>query len=72
MAYFKINEPNKKTKWIKNVDNENGTLTFSSTCEGYEGLYSRSSGIIADSELKRIKFHFKEKYPELEYLEIDY
>jgi hypothetical protein len=65
MAYFRIDEPNKDRKWIKSVDNENGTLEFS---KSRNGSYSRSDGIIANSELQRLKFHFTEKYPELQYL----
>jgi len=65
MAYFRIDEPNKDRKWIKSVDNENGTLEFSNS---RSGSYSRSDGIIANSELQRLKFHFIEKYPELQYL----
>lgn len=68
MAYFRIDEPNKKTKWIKSVDNQNGKLEFSTS---KSGCYDRSSGIIANSEAQRLKFLFKEEYPELEYLKVD-
>lgn len=69
MAYFIIKEPNQPTKYIKEVDNANGILTF--TTSKYDGAYSRSSGIIANSERDRLKFLFKKQYPELEYLEVD-
>ena len=68
MAYFKIDEPNKPRKWVKSVDNANGILEFSTE---RSGSYSRSSGIIANSEAQRLKFLFKEQYPELEYLRVD-
>ena len=34
MAYFKISEPNKPIKWIKDVDSANGTLTFQKSRDG--------------------------------------
>lgn len=68
MSKFKIEEPNKPTKWVKSVDNQNGTLEFSTS---KSNCYERSSGIIANSEAQRIKFLFKEQYPELEYLTVD-
>ena len=68
MAYFRIDEPNKPQKWIKTVNNKNGTLTFSTK---RDGCYERSSGIIANAEGKRLKFLFKEEYPELKYLKVD-
>ena len=68
MAYFKISEPNKAPKWIKSVDEQNGTLEFQ--CERDSG-YCRSSGIIANSTKDYLKFHFTEKYPELKYLSVD-
>ena len=48
MAYFRIDEPNKPQKWIKDVDRANGTLEFS---EVRNGCYQRDSGFFADSEL---------------------
>ena len=69
MAYFKIQDPNQPiTKWIKNVDRANGTLEFSTD---RDGCYQQDSGFFADSELAYLKFHFKKKYPEIEYLTID-
>jgi len=68
MSYFRIDEPNKPTKWVKSVDNQNGTLEFATS---KSGCYERSSGIIANSEAQRLKFLFKEEYPELEYLKVD-
>lgn len=68
MANFRIDEPNKPTKWVKTVDNANGILEFSTS---RSGCYGRSSGIIANSEAQRLKFLFKETYPELEYLKVE-
>jgi hypothetical protein len=68
MAYFKITEPNKPTKWIKEVDGANGTITFQNE---REGAYYEDEGFFADSEFDYIKHHFTEKYPELEYMHID-
>lgn len=68
MAYFKISEPNQPTKWIKEVDGANGTITFQNT---KEGAYYQDEGFFADSELDYIKHHFMKDYPELEYMTID-
>jgi hypothetical protein len=68
MAYFKISEPNKPIKWIKDVDSANGTLTFQNS---RDGAHFEDEGFFAESEMDYIKFHFKEKYPELEYVSID-
>lgn len=68
MAYFKISEPNQPIKYVKDVDDANGKLTFSTT---RQGSYNRSSGIIADSERDRLEFLFKSEYPELKYLTVD-
>lgn len=68
MAYFKIAEPNKNPKWIKNIDRANGTLEFS---ENRDGCFQQDSGFFADSELAYLKFHFTEAYPELQYMTID-
>ena len=68
MAYFKITEPNKPTKWIKEVDGANGTITFQNE---REGAHCEDEGFFADSEFEYIKHHFTEKYPELEYMHID-
>lgn len=68
MAYFKISEPNKPIKWIKDVDSANGTLTFQ---KSRDGAHFEDEGFFAESEMDYIKFHFKEKYPELEYVSID-
>lgn len=68
MAFFKISEPHKKIKWIKSVDEQNGTLEFQ---DERDNAYCRSSGIIANSTKDYLKFHFTEKYPELKYLSVD-
>ena len=68
MAYFKIEQPNQPTKWIKSIDRVNGTLEFSET---RDGCFQQDSGFFADSELAYLKFHFTEAYPELEYLSVD-
>lgn len=67
MSYFKIEVPNQPPKYIKEVDDANGKLTFSPTTQG---AYYRSSGIIANSERDRLKFLFKDEYPELEYITV--
>ena len=68
MAYFKIDEPNQPTKWIKEVDNANGKLVFQDTSDN---AYYQDSGFFAESELEYLKFHFTKEYPELEFMTID-
>lgn len=65
MAYFKIVEPNKPTKYIKTVDALNEKLTFS---KNRDGCHYKSDGYYANAELDYLKFHFMEKYPELKYM----
>ena len=67
MANFKIEEPNKPIKYIKSVDEANGTLEFQKN--SFDAYY-RGSGIIADSVAQWLQFHFMEKYPELKYLKV--
>lgn len=69
MAYFKIDEPNKPVKWIKDVDRVNGTLTFTENRDECE--LEKDSGFFADSELSYLKFHFTEDYPEMKYCYVD-
>jgi hypothetical protein len=68
MAYFKIKEPNKPTKWIKSIDRANGTLEFATD---KHGCFQQDSGFFADSEFAYLMFHFKKDYPELQYMSID-
>ena len=68
MAYFKIEEPDKEVKWIKSVDGASGKIEFTNNTEN---AYYRDSGFFADSAFDFIKFHFKNAYPELEYMSID-
>lgn len=68
MAYFKIEAPNEQVKYIKDVDRANEILTFSTS---KEDCYEEDEGFFADSAFDYLKFHFTEKYPELEYMTID-
>lgn len=68
MAFFRIKEPNQPPKYIKSVDGANETLEFTNTTEN---AYYKDSGFFADSEYEFLMFHFKKKYPELQYMEID-
>jgi hypothetical protein len=69
MAFFRIDEPNKPTKWIKDVDRANGTLEF--TEDRDDSDFERDSGFFADSELDYLKFHFTDEYPEMKYCTVD-
>jgi len=68
MAYFKINQPNQPTKWIKSIDRANGTLEFSTD---RKGCFQQDYGFFADSEFAYLIFHFTKEYPELQYMTID-
>ena len=67
MAYFKILEPGCPIKWIKKVDRAKGTLEF----QDHRGGYEEADGFYADSAFAYLNFHFKKKYPQLEYMTID-
>ena len=69
MAYFKISEPNKPIKYIKDVNHEEETLTFQPNCDG---AYYKDRGFYATAEYDFLMYHFKEKYPELEYMTCTY
>ena len=66
MVIFKIEAPNEKVKYIKDVDAANETITF--TEKQSEVNYSMEEGFFADSEFDYLMFHFKKNYPELEYM----
>lgn len=67
MGRFKIEEPGKRTKWVKNIDKVNETLEFT---ENEREAYYRDGDFYTKSELDFIKFHFKDKYPEVEYAKV--
>ena len=68
MAIFKIEQPGKPVKWIKDIDRENHTLEFT---EDSAQAYDRDGCFYPKAELGYIKFHFGEQYPEVEYCTID-
>lgn len=53
MSRFKISQPNKKVKWIKKINEHDGTLTFTFN---EQQAYYRSSGIIANSTFQYLKY----------------
>lgn len=65
MVYYKIEEPNGNVKYIKSINGAEGTLEFQDT---NKGAYCRDEGFFADTDYNFIKFHFTEKYPELQYM----
>ncbi len=67
MAYFKIMEPNKSPKYIKEIDRVNTKLKFS---KNYKGCFQQDYGFFADSEAAYLRFHFMKEYPELKYMKI--
>lgn len=68
MAFFRIEEPNQPPKYIKSVDGANETLEFTNSTDD---AYYKDSGFFADSEYEFLMFHFKNSYPELQYMKID-
>lgn len=67
MGKFKIEEPNGKVKWVKKIDKVNETLEFTNNSSE---AYIRDGDFYSKSELDFLKFHFKEKYPEINYARV--
>ena len=65
MGKYKIQKEG-KTLWIQNLDNVNGTLTFT---DKKEDAYDKTEGdYYMKAEADFIKFHYKNDYPEVETL----
>lgn len=69
MGKFKIEYPNGKFKWVKNIDKVNEELEFTNNPNE---AYDRDGGYYTTSEIDFVKFHFKDKYPEVKYLIADW
>lgn len=67
MAKFKIEEPGKADKWVKNIDRVNQAIEF--TTDEAEA-YVRDGGFYPGAELNYIKHYFMEEHPELEYCKV--
>ena len=65
MGRFKLNKPNGDVLWVKSIDKVNETLEFT---PNKEEAYYRDGDFYTRSELDFIKFHFKDKYPEVKNL----
>jgi hypothetical protein len=68
MGKFKLNTPNGETLWVKKIDKVNETLEFT---KNKDEAYYRDGDFYTKSELDFIKFHFKDKYPEVKNLVTD-
>jgi len=68
MGRFKLNTPNGETLWVKKIDKVNETLEFT---KDKDEAYYRDGDFYTKSELDFIKFHFKDKYPEVKDLVTD-
>lgn len=65
MPIFKIKEPNKEVKYIKNDKYKlTGVIEFTNIPSE---AYRRNGEYYAKQELKSLKFHFEDVYPELQY-----
>lgn len=49
-------------KWIKDLDKVHKNLTFTND---RKEAYEREGGFYIKSEVEFVKFHFKDKYPEV-------
>lgn len=68
MGRFKLNTSNGETLWVKKIDKVNETLEFT---KNKDEAYYRDGDFYTKSELDFIKFHFKDKYPEVKDLVTD-
>ena len=68
MGRFKIETPQGKVSWVKSIDTVNETIEFT---ENRDEAYYRDGGYYTRAEADFIKFHFKERYPEVELITID-
>jgi hypothetical protein len=68
MGRFKLNTSNGETLWVKKIDKVNETLEFT---KNKDEAYYRDGDFYTNSELDFIKFHFKDKYPEVKDLVAD-
>ena len=68
MGKFKLNTPNGETLWVKKIDKVNETLELT---KNKDEAYYRDGDFYTRSELDFIKFHFKDKYPEVKNLVVD-
>lgn len=69
MAKFVIEEPGKPLKWVKTFDKVNQTISF--TTDPDEPVYEREGGWFAEAEASYMKFHLKDKHPEIMYVKPD-
>ena len=60
-----IKKPNESPIWIKDIDRKHKTLTF--TDNPNDAYIKEIGGIFVEEEIKYLKFHFINKYPELKY-----
>lgn len=71
MPIIKINEPGKPVKWIKKIGKLDGTIEFTTN---KSEAYNRDGTFYCKSEVKTLKnpmMYDHEKYPELQYAEMD-
>lgn len=69
MAKFIIVQPGKPDMWVKEVDKVNKTISF--TTDPDEAVYEREGGWFAEAEANYMKFHFKDKHPEIMFVKPD-
>lgn len=62
MANIVVTNPDGSKKYVKTINQHDEELEFT---KNKSEAYDRSSGFYINSEIDFLKFHFKEKYPEI-------
>lgn len=70
MSAFYLEDKDGVKNYIKSIDTANETIEWTTTPDS-DRLYTNSSGFFADADMDFIKFHFKDKYPNIADLQED-
>ena len=70
MSAFYLKDKDGVKRYIKSIDTANETIEWTTTPDS-DRLYTNSSGFFADADMDFIKFHFKDKYPNIDDLQED-
>lgn len=70
MVAFYITDKNGKKLYVKSIDKANETIEWTDN-PSKEGVYTNSSGFYANADFDFIKFHFMDKYPNIDTLKED-
>ena len=70
MSAFYLEDMAGVKRYIKSIDTANEAIEWTTTPDS-DRLYTNSSGFFADADMDFIKFHFKDKYPNIANLQED-